>query len=86
MNFGYVLGRAFWRQGYMTEALSEVAAWALAQPDIWRVWGVTDVENSASAGVMERVGLVPEGLLRRWIRHPNLSTNPRDCLCYARVR
>lgn len=61
-------------------------AWALAQPDIWRVWGVTDVDNIASVGVMEKAGLVRQGVLRRWTRHPNLSTDPRDCFSYARVR
>ena len=27
-----------------------------------------------------------EGTLRRWIVHPNLSDEPRDCLCYAATR
>jgi hypothetical protein len=27
-----------------------------------------------------------EGLLRRWLMHPNVSDEPRDCFSYARVR
>jgi hypothetical protein len=27
-----------------------------------------------------------EGILRRWEMHPNLSDEPRDSLCYARVK
>src|ERR1700722_2054873 len=45
VEFGYVLARAWWGQGLMTEVLTEVAAWALAQPAIWRIGAVCDVEN-----------------------------------------
>jgi len=27
-----------------------------------------------------------EGLLRRWIIHPNVSEDPRDCFCYSKTR
>jgi hypothetical protein len=27
-----------------------------------------------------------EGLLRRWLMHPNISDEPRDCFIYARTR
>jgi len=86
IDFGYVLGRAHWRQGYMSEALTHVVAWALEQPAVYRIWAVTDVENVASARTMEKAGLVREGVLRRWAVHPNLGPEPRDCFCYARVR
>jgi len=86
VDFGYVLGRAHWRLGYMSEALTRVVGWTLAQPTIYRTWAVTDVENVASARTMEKAGLVREGVLRRWLVHPNLGPEPRDCFCYARVR
>lgn len=86
VEFGYVLARAVWGRGLMTEALSGVVAWCLAQPAIWRVDGVCDVENVASARVMRKAGLTEEGVLRRWIMHPNVSTEPRDCRVFARVR
>jgi len=47
---------------------------------------VCDVENIASARVMEKAGLSREGVLRRWLVHPNLGPEPRDCYGYARVR
>src|SRR5262249_43676763 len=37
-DFGYILLRAFWRQGFMSEAAGAVVAWAIAQPAIHRVW------------------------------------------------
>ena len=86
VNFGYVLGRAHWRQGLMTEALTAVLDWALNDPDIWRIWAVTDIDNTASARTMEKAGMAREGVLRRWVMHPNIAAEPRDCICYARVR
>src|SRR5690242_18629313 len=75
-----------WRQGMMTEVLTEVAGWALRQPWLFRIGAVCDVENIGSAHVLEKSGFVREGLLRRWLLHPNVSDEPRDCYSYARVR
>jgi RimJ/RimL family protein N-acetyltransferase len=86
VEFGYVLARRAWGRGLMTEALAEAVAWALGQPEIWRIGGVCDVENIGSARVMEKAGLLREGVLRRWIVHPNVSDAPRDCFSYARAR
>lgn len=83
---GYVLARHYWGRGLMTEALSEVARWAMRQGDIWRIGAVCDVENRASARVMEKAGLAREGILRRWLVHPNISGEPRDCFSYALTR
>jgi ribosomal-protein-alanine N-acetyltransferase len=86
LEVGYVLARAWWRQGLMSEALTEVADWAMRQPSVFRIGAVCDVENIGSARVMEKAGLVREALLRRWMMHPNASDEPRDCFSYARVR
>ena len=69
-----------------TSAVRYVVAWALAQPSLFRVWAFCDVENPASARVMEKAGLLREGLLRRWHVCPTISLEPRDCLIYAKVR
>jgi ribosomal-protein-alanine N-acetyltransferase len=81
-----VLARPWWGQGLMTEALTEVVGWALSQPSIFRISAVCDVENVASARVMEKCGLFREGVLRRYLVHPSLGSEPRDCFSYARVR
>jgi ribosomal-protein-alanine N-acetyltransferase len=86
VDLGYALSRPYWRQGFMSEALTCVIRWALAQPEIFCVWATCDVENVASARVLERVGMECEGILRRWLVHPNISDVPRDCLCYAIVK
>ena len=58
----------------------------MRQPSIFRIGALCDVENIGSARVMEKAGLVREGILRRWLMHHNVSDEPRDCLSYARVR
>jgi len=85
-ELGYVLARQHWGRGFMTEALKELIAWALKQKDIYRIWAVCDVDNLASARVMEKSGMQREGILRRWSVHPNLSAEPRDSYCYAIVK
>ncbi len=86
LDCGYVLARRWWGQGLMTEVLSEVAVWALSQPSIFRIGAVCDVDNIGSARVLEKSGFVREGVLQRWLVHPNISDEPRDCYSYARVR
>lgn len=83
---GYVLARAFWGQGLATEALRLVSDAVMNDTTQHRVWAYCDVENLASARVMEKAGMQKEGLLRRFCMHPNLSDTPRDVLVYSRVR
>jgi [ribosomal protein S5]-alanine N-acetyltransferase len=86
LGFGYVLTRPSWGAGIMTEVLTHIVDWALRQPGIWRIGDVCDVENPASARVMEKAGLHREGVLRRWGVFPNLGNEPRDCISYAKFR
>ena len=60
----------------MTEALTEIVRWALAQPAIFRIGAVCDVENVRSARVMEKAGLIREGVLRRFLIHPASIASP----------
>jgi len=83
---GYVLARPFWGRGYMTEAVRAVVRLALRRPGLYRVWGVCDVDNLASARVMEKAGMQLEGVLRRFTIHPNVSPEPRDARIYAVTR
>jgi RimJ/RimL family protein N-acetyltransferase len=84
--FGYVLAKKFWGHGFAAEALTFLVDWSLAQPEIFRAWAFCDVENPASVRVMEKAGLVREGVLRRWHISPTLGRVPRDCIVCAKVR
>jgi ribosomal-protein-alanine N-acetyltransferase len=85
-DLGYVLARAHWGRGLMTEAGRAIVALAFSDPSVHRVWAVCDVDNRGSSRVLEKIGMTREGVLRRWTLHPNLSDEPRDAYCYARVR
>jgi len=85
-DLGYVLARKFWGNGFATEAVTPILRWALAQPQIYRVWAMCDVDNFASARVLEKVGMTREGIMRRSQMHPAVSDEPRDSYCYAIVK
>jgi ribosomal-protein-alanine N-acetyltransferase len=86
IEVGFGLARSYWGKGYMTEALRAVIDWAFAQSYIFRVQAICDVENIGSARVMEKAGMVREGLLRCYVLHPNISAEPRDVYMYAIVK
>ena len=83
---GYVLAQAYWGKGYMTEAARTIIEWAFQQKEIYRIFATTDVENVGSQRVLEKAGMTREGLLQRYIMHPNVSEEPRDCYMYAAVK
>ena len=86
MDVGYVVMRSEWNKGYVTEALKAVVSYAFSIPSVHRVWAICDVGNPASARLMEKVGMVREGRLRRYTFHPNISPEPCDVYLYAKVR
>lgn len=83
---GYVFGKSHWGNGYATEALIPIRNAVMARPDIFRFWAFADIENPASGKVLEKLQMEYEGILRRWIVHPNVSPEPRDAKCYSLVR
>jgi RimJ/RimL family protein N-acetyltransferase len=83
VGIGYGSGRAHWGKGYVPEATGAIIEWTFQQPSIYRVYATTDVDNIASRRVLEKVGMQCEGILRKYILHPNLSDVPRDSYMYA---
>jgi RimJ/RimL family protein N-acetyltransferase len=83
---GYVLSRAVWGRGYMTEAVQTLVHVAFDELSVSRVWAFCDVDNAASARVLAKAGLLREGVMRRFAMHPNVSDEPRDVYLYARTR
>lgn len=83
MGIGYAAGRNHWGKGYIPEATRAMIEWAFQQPSIYRIYATTDVENISSQRVLEKVGMQREGILRKYIVHPNLSDVPRDSYMYA---
>jgi len=83
MGIGYVAARTHWGKGYVTEATRAMIEWAFQQPSIYRVYATTDIENIASRRVLEKVSMQCEGILRKYVLHPNISDVPRDSYMYA---
>ena len=86
VDLGYVIARAYWGNGYATEITKSVITWSMMQENIYRVWATCDIENPASARVLEKTGMQREGVLRRYTVHPNISDEPRDSYCYSIVK
>ena len=85
-DFGYVLAREYWGNGFMPEAIAALVEITLRPPAIYRMEATCDVENKASARALEKAGFSREGLLRRYMIHPNISPEPRDSFLYALTR
>ncbi|WP_448572472.1 GNAT family N-acetyltransferase [Trichothermofontia sp.] len=69
IEVGYALGRAYWGQGLMPEALQAVITFCFSTLPLNRIEALCLVENHASARVMEKVGMYYEGLLREALCH-----------------
>ena len=82
-NFGYVLARSYWGNGFMPEAIAAIVEITFELPAIYRIEATCDLQNKASARALEKSGFLREGLLRRYTIHPNISPEPRDSLLYA---
>jgi RimJ/RimL family protein N-acetyltransferase len=81
---GYLVTRDSWGMGYATEMLRAMVVLAQAM-GVVRLYAICHVEHTASQRVMEKCGLVREGVLRRHLTFPNLGPDRADVLCYART-
>ena len=63
-EIGFVLSRTRWNRGLATEALRCVLAYSFETIGLNRLEGLCLVENHAAKRVLEKVGMVREGLLR----------------------
>jgi [ribosomal protein S5]-alanine N-acetyltransferase len=67
-EIGFSLQRAYWRNGYMGEAVSALIEHAFGTVRLRRLEADIDPRNIASGRLLERMGFVREGLLRaRWV-------------------
>jgi [ribosomal protein S5]-alanine N-acetyltransferase len=79
-DLGYVLTRAKWRQGIVTEACEKLLDVAFGWLGLHRVWASTDADNVASRRVLEKLGLRCEGHL---VQNQLIKGRYRDTLIYA---
>jgi len=63
-ELGYALARAHWEMGLMTEAATAVIDYGFVSHNLAKIHASADVRNVGSYRVMEKVGMVREGVLR----------------------
>lgn len=64
-EIGYCLAYDFWHMGFMTEALSRVVKFLFDEVGFNRIAATHDVNNPNSGKVMNKCGLVEEGIFRQ---------------------
>ena len=64
-EIGYCIGKAWWHQGIVTEALAAVIDYLFDQVGINRIEAKHDLNNPHSGGVMKKCGMIYEGTSRQ---------------------
>ncbi len=64
-EIGYVISQDYWGKGIVTEAVKEVIKFGFNRMDLERIQAKCLVENIGSARVMEKAGMMFEGILRK---------------------
>jgi len=67
-SLGYWLGGRYVRQGYMSDAVAAMIAFAFVELKLHRVEAATLPDNAASIRVLERNGFTREGYARRYLK------------------
>ncbi|MBQ7346250.1 MAG: GNAT family N-acetyltransferase [Oscillospiraceae bacterium] len=65
VEIGYCIGKRWWHQGIMTEALEAVMSFLFEQVGAQRIEACHDPRNPHSGDVMRKCGMEYEGTLRR---------------------
>lgn len=83
-EIGYVIGKAYWGRGIMTEALEAVLRYLFETVAVHRICLKHDVENVGSGRVMIKNGLVREGVQRK--AHRRRDGSWADLPVYSMLR
>lgn len=82
-ELGYSLSRRHWGKGLTPEAARAVINWAFRAFNLNRIYSTCDPRNEHSWRVLEKLGMVREGLLRS---HLKWHGEFRDVLYYGVLR
>jgi len=80
VEIGYCIGRKYWRQGIMSEALKALIDFFINEVGVNRVEAKHDPNNPNSGNVMKKCGMRYEGTLRQSDRN---NQGICDCAWYA---
>lgn len=68
-EFGYWIGKPFWNNGYATEAIKAIIQYGFEKLDLHRIYATPFGENKASQRVLEKAGMMKEGVMKDHIYH-----------------
>ena len=77
---GFIIGKAFWSDGYAFEAMQAVMSHAAQALHLRRLSARTHLGNVRSVRLLERLGFAEEGLLRG---HVERDGERRDCQLFG---
>lgn len=83
VEFGYCIGRAFWRQGITSEALAALIRFFFEEVEVNRLEARHDINNPNSGKVMKKCGLLHWGTRIQGGRN---NTGICDLECYGITR
>jgi len=64
-GLGYNVARAHWGRGFATEATTAVTKFGFSSLNLHRIFATADARNLASIRVMQKLGMLEEGVLRQ---------------------
>jgi len=67
-ELGYWLGPTYWGRGFATEAAAALVAWAFPALRLERVYAQYLDDNRASGRVLEKIGMLREGVRRHHVK------------------
>ena len=82
----YALAKSHWGQGLMTEAGGAVVDWGFAQRRLHRISAQLHIRNRRSRRVLEKLGMVREGVSRSLRKDPRPGYPRIDVASYSLLR
>ena len=82
-TLGYTLAKDYWGQGLMTEAATMAIAFGFHVMQLRRIEAICNVDNVASARVLEKIGMQFEGIVHNYVFYKEQSW---DMKMYAIAR
>jgi [ribosomal protein S5]-alanine N-acetyltransferase len=61
---GFAIDRLYWGRGIGAEATRAAVAWAFEEFGLAKIWATTDVRNTRSRHLLEKLGMKCEGVFR----------------------
>jgi len=77
---GFNLARAYWNQGFTTEALKKVLDYGFQELGMEWMYGYTSIANKACSRVMEKAGMLHEGTVSY---HMYIDENTHEALRFG---